>query len=432
LEHAHQKRIIARQKIETYCRKIFLEIVRNLLPQILLIPKMKDNIIRSGIIGSGFAARFHIEAIKRIYSTKVELAGAYSTNPSRLQTFVDAHDIVAFENVDALIDSADILHVCTPPSTHEQLVIQVLQKGKHVIVEKPFTGYFGNGAADFNGDSFSREEGLQLAIESVQRMIKAEQQSSGRIMYAENWIYAPAIQKERELIEKTGAQILWIQAQQSHSGSHSLDYGKWCKSGGGSLMGKGSHALAAAIYLKHTEGKTHNGKPIRPKSVSCRTHAITRMEGYKNEGHLRDSYTDVEDYAMLHMVFEDGSIADIVASELLHGGVKNYVEVHANNHRTICNITPNNAMMTYNPVEENFKDIYVVEKTGTKQGWSFISPDEAWFNGYQHEMDAFYRTLAFGDPIESNSQLAADVIASIYAGYLSASKQGVEMPVYIF
>ena len=27
-------------------------------------------------------------------------------------------------------------------------------------------------------------------------------------MYAENWVYAPAIQKERELIEKTGAQTV--------------------------------------------------------------------------------------------------------------------------------------------------------------------------------------------------------------------------------
>ncbi|HDR68744.1 MAG TPA: gfo/Idh/MocA family oxidoreductase, partial [Bacteroidaceae bacterium] len=108
------------------------------------------------------------------------------------------------------------------------------------------------------------------------------------------------------------------------------------------------------------------------------------------------------------------------------------LEVHANNHRTICNITPNNAMQTYNPVDENFKDIYVVEKTGTKQGWSNISPDEAWFNGYQHEMDAFYRSVATGAPIESNSSLAADVIATIYAGYVSAEQKGAETNITVF
>lgn len=192
-------------------------------------------------------------------------------------------------------------------------------------------------------------------------------------------------------------------------------------------MGKGSHALAAVIYLKHVEGRVKNGAPIRPRTISSRTHAITRMQNFRNEGHLQDSYTDIEDYATAHIEFQDGTIADVSASELVHGGVKNYLEVHANNHRTICNITPNNAMQAYNPVDENFKDLYVVEKTGTKQGWSHISPDESWFNGYQHEMESFFRSAAYGDPIESNSSLAADVIATIYAGYLSAERKGVEV-----
>ena len=88
-------------------------------------------------------------------------------------------------------------------------------------------------------------------------------------------------------------------------------------------------------------------------------------------------------------------------------------------------------MQTYNPVEEAFKDIYVVEKTGTKQGWSNISPDEAWFSGYQHEMDAFYKSASNGLPVESNSNLAADVIATIYAGYVSSERQGSQVPVTI-
>lgn len=390
---------------------------------------MKKKIIRSGIIGSGFAARFHFEALKHVHSTQVDIVGAFSKSPAELEEFTNSRNIKCFDSMEELIFASDILHVCTPPSTHESIAIAVLKMDKDVIIEKPFTGYFGNGSKEFNGDAFPREEGLKYALESIQRMLVAEKASKGSIMYAENWVYAPAIQKERELIEKTGAQILWIQAQQSHSGSHSLDYGQWRLSGGGSLMGKGCHPLTAAIYLKHVEGRVRNGKAIRPISISCRTHAITRMPGFKNDGHLKDLYKDVEDYAMTHVVFEDNTIADIVASELLHGGVKNYVEVHANNHRTICNIAPNNAMQTYNPIDSNFKDIYVVEKTGTKQGWSFLSPDEGWFNGYQHEMESFYRSSAFGEPIESNSQLASDVIAAIYSAYVSSEQKGTEVPI---
>ena len=65
-------------------------------------------------------------------------------------------------------------------------------------------------------------------------------------------------------------------------------------------------------------------------------------------------------------------------------------------------------MQTYNPVEENFQDIYVVEKIGTKQGWACPSPDEDWFTGYPQEIEAFYRTIAYGEPLESDSRLAAD------------------------
>lgn len=393
---------------------------------------MDKEVIKIGLVGTGFAARFHIEALKRVFSAKIEIEGACSKSPEELKKFTNEYNIKPFENLEDLLDVCDVVHICTPPVTHEPLVIEALKRNKHVIVEKPFTGYFGDRSEDFNGDSFSREVGLEKTLASIKRMLDAEKNSKGAIMYAENWVYAPAIQKEREVIEKTGAQILWIQGQQSHSGSHSKDYGIWRLSGGGSLMGKGVHPLTAAIYLKHAEGIARNGKPIHPKTISARVHAITRMENYKNEGHLKDTYTDIEDYASTHIVFEDGTIADITASELLHGGVKNYLEIHANNHRTICNITPNNAMQTYNPVNENFKDIYVVEKTGTKEGWSNISPDEAWFNGYQHEMDAFYNSIANNTPIQSNSSLAADVIATIYTGYLSASKKGIELPITIF
>ncbi len=128
-----------------------------------------------------------------------------------------------------------------------------------------------------------------------------------------------------------------MHGEESHSGSHSLSYGQWEFSAGGSMIGKGCHPLAAAIYLKYVEGRVRNGIPIRPRAISARTHTITRMTSFKDEGYLKRSYRDVEDFAMLYVVFEDETIAD-----------------------------------------------------------------EAWFSGYQHEMDAFNLSAANGDPIESN------------------------------
>ena len=390
---------------------------------------MKKKVLRAGIIGSGFAAKFHYDALQRVFNTQVEIVGAFSPNKEHLLAFTQPRGLYSFNKLEEVIQEADVIHVCTPPVTHEPFVIAALQQNKHVIVEKPFTGYFGDGSEEFNGDNFSRQKGMEHVMESIRKMLDAEKKSQGRIMYAENWIYAPAIQKERELLQKTGAQILWMHGEESHSGSHSLAYGQWRSSGGGSMIGKGCHPLSAAIYLKDVEGKARYGKPIRPKSISARTHAITRMPSFKDEGYLRTNYKDTEDFAMLHVVFEDGTIADLFASELVLGGVHNWIEINTTNHRTICNINPNTAMQAYTPEEKHFENVYVVEKTETKQGWSSISPDEGWFTGYQHEMEAFYGSAAYGYEIESNSRLAAAVMTTIYAGYLSAERNGSEVTI---
>jgi predicted dehydrogenase len=390
---------------------------------------MTKKTIRTGLIGAGFAATFHFECLRRVHGTNIEIKGVFAIDTEQAESYASERGIRAYGSLEEVIDDVDVIHVCTPPVVHESIAIAALERNKYAIVEKPLTGYFGDGSEDFNGDSFPKTDALNHALASVERMLEAEKNSKARILYAENWIYAPSIQKEREIIEKTGAQILWIRGEEAHSGSHAATYAFWKFSGGGVMIGKGCHPLTAALYLKRVEGKSRNGKPIRPKAVTARTHAITRLDSFRDEGHIRADYHDIDDFSVMHVVFEDGTIADIFASDIILGGIHNWLEVAANNHRTICNINPNTAMQTYNPVEENFKDIYVVEKIGTKQGWSNPSPDEDWFTGYPEEMEAFYRTIAYGEPVETDSSLAADCIATIYSAYVSAEKKGAEVTI---
>lgn len=391
---------------------------------------METKTIKAGFVGSGYAARFHYNALQHVMSAKVQVSGVFSATREHAVAFAsERNGMKVYDSLEELIDESDVIHVCTPPVTHEEIVIAALSKNKNVIVEKPFTGYFGDGSEQFCGDDFPREAGLKTALESCSRMLEAEAKSEGRILYAENWIYAPAVQKEREIIEKSKAQILWINGEQSHSGSHSLAYGQWKLSGGGSLIGKGCHPLSAALYFKQIEGLARNGSPIRPASVSARTHAITRMDTFEDKGYLKTHYKDVEDFAIVHVTFEDGTIADLIANELSLGGTNNWIRVNANNHRTLCNMSHNNAMQTYTPDAEFYKDIYIVEKTETQEGWSEISPDEGWFLGYQHELEAFYRSIVTCGRIESNSRLASDTIATIYAAYVSAERAGQEVKI---
>ena len=393
---------------------------------------MDSQAVRTGIVGAGFAATFHHACLQRVHGTNVEVVGVFGADRPQAAQYAERRGIRHFASLRELIEAVDVVHVCTPPVAHEEIAVAALEAGKFAVVEKPLTGYFGDGSEAFDGDTFPKGDALAAALASIERMRAAEADSAGRILYAENWVYAPSIQKEREIIEKTGAQVLWMHGEEAHSGSHAATYAYWKYSGGGSLIGKGCHPLTAALYLKCVEGRARNGRPIRPKAVSARTHALTRLKDFQDAGHLRADYVDIEDFSLTHVVFEDGTIADVYASEIILGGIHNWLEIAANNHRTICRINPNNAMESYNPVEEYFDDIYVVEKIGTKQGWTQPSADEDHFTGYPQEMEAFYRTVARDEPLESDSRLAADAISTIYSAYVSAESRGAEVPVKAF
>jgi predicted dehydrogenase len=385
--------------------------------------------IRVGLVGAGFAARFHLRGLLRVYGVPVHVAGVTSRSATSREKFSQETGVPAFETFDALCDAVDVVDLCSPPVTHEEFAVAALQRGKHAIIEKPFTGYFGDGSPDFHGNAFPKETMLQHAIAGCERILSAAKASGRTLCYAENWIYAPAIQKEREIVAKSGAQILWMLGNQSHSGSHSPYYGQWRHSGGGSLAGKGCHPLSAALYLKRVEGETRDGQPIRPATVSARTHEITRLPKYRDEGLLRRGYQDVEDYAQVHLTFSDGTIADIFASELMLGGVSNWLEVICNNHRTKCNLNPTNALETFNPREDAFRDVYVTEKIETKQGWSHPAADEAWQHGYPQEFQDFMESIAHQRAPLVTADLARDTMVALYAAYRSAERGGAEIEV---
>src|SRR3954465_8580226 len=118
---------------------------------------MDKKIIRAGIVGSGFAARFHYDALQHVFSTKVEIIGVYSVAKEELAGYTKERGLQPFDSLDELIFPCDLIHVCTPPITHDPMLVAALEKDKHVIVEKPLTGYFGDGSDSFNGDTFPRE-----------------------------------------------------------------------------------------------------------------------------------------------------------------------------------------------------------------------------------------------------------------------------------
>lgn len=376
--------------------------------------------LRIGIAGSGFAGSFHFENLPE---SGVEVAGVTSARAESREAFARKHGIRAFASVEEMLPEIDVLDICTPPSSHSEYILAAARAGKHVIVEKPLTGVF------VAPDQMSKPDMLRRLMEELRRLRDAVSSAGITLGYAENFVYAPSIQKEREIVEKTRAQVLRMVGEESHNGSHSPVYGIWEIQGGGALIAKGCHPLGAILYLKRKEGLARLGRPIRPAAVSGRTHRITAIPGYEDKGFIRTTYKDTEDYSVMHVVFEDGTVADVIASDLVMGGIYDFVEVFANNHRTRCRMSPINVLDVYNPKNEQFKDLYLMEKISSNEGWIPASPEEGWSLGYARELYDFLRAIRSGKPPESDLDLANDIMLTIYAAYASADEKGREVEI---
>lgn len=95
--------------------------------------------LRVGIIGAGQMARQHARAIGRLDHATV--AAVVDPDSSALEEMRGIHPAaVGFASLADLLASqtVDVVHICTPPQTHEVLTEQALDAGCHVYVEKPF------------------------------------------------------------------------------------------------------------------------------------------------------------------------------------------------------------------------------------------------------------------------------------------------------
>ena len=88
-----------------------------------------------------------------------------------------------------------------------------------------------------------------------------------------------------------------------------------------------------------------------------------------------------------------------------------------------------NLLDTYNPDAAQFRDVYVVEKTGTKEGWSHPAADREWQQGFYAEVQDFVECCVHGRAPQSGPLVAHDTVATLYAGYVSAERSGQEVTV---
>src|SRR5437867_5668196 len=105
--------------------------------------------IRIGLVGAKFAARFHFEGYQRVYSVPLEVVGLTSKSKESREAFAAKHQLKAFDSLPEMLREVDVVDICAPGYVHESAAVESFKAGKDVIVEKPFTGYYGPGTQDF-------------------------------------------------------------------------------------------------------------------------------------------------------------------------------------------------------------------------------------------------------------------------------------------
>ena len=384
---------------------------------------IQEKTICIGMAGAGRATELHMHALKRVSGIPLRFKRIIA---KRAEQVFPARDLYGFEEAslefnDLLNDEEiDVIDICTPPYIHEEMIKKALAAGKHVISEKPLTGYFGETEDELpiglKVPKTAMYERLLKSINELKEIVKA---SDKKFMYAENFIYAPAIKKAADIITNKKSRILYIKGEESLKGSSSRVAGEWNKTGGGTFIRTGSHPLSAILWLKKKEAEVHDIN-IKVTSVLADMGQVTKNLSEYDHRHIAARPNDVEDMGTVILTFSDGSKALIIATDTLLGGSKNYIELYCNDAAITCTLTLADLMSTYFQDEEGLENVNISEMLTIKTGWNRPFIVDEIIRGYTDEMQDFMECIYFDREPESGFDLAYETIKIIYAAYMSA------------
>ncbi|MGH7468139.1 MAG: Gfo/Idh/MocA family oxidoreductase [Longimicrobiales bacterium] len=88
-----------------------------------------------GVVGVGSLGFHHARILRDVAG--VELVGVYDSNAARLAQVAAELGVTAYDALDELLDRLDACVVAVPTQAHEAVACAVLERGVHVLLEKP-------------------------------------------------------------------------------------------------------------------------------------------------------------------------------------------------------------------------------------------------------------------------------------------------------
>ncbi|MGH6654042.1 MAG: Gfo/Idh/MocA family protein [Actinocrinis sp.] len=157
--------------------------------------------LRVAIAGAGMVARLHLDAARR---AGARVVGLCASTPGRGKAAAQRFGLDrSFDSAEELATSGDVdvVHVCTPNSSHARLTELALRAGKHVVCEKPLATTSEDADALV---ALARDSGLVTAVPFVYRYHPMAAEARGRARdgslgeirlihghYLQDWLSAP-------------------------------------------------------------------------------------------------------------------------------------------------------------------------------------------------------------------------------------------------
>ena len=386
---------------------------------------LKKESVVIGTIGSGYAAYLHGNGYEKVCQVPIRLKTICDLDPEKAKAVQKRYGYEQIEtDFEKILEDPeiDVIDICTPPALHSIMTEKAIKAGKHVICEKPLTGYFGK-PEDITpiGKTVKKSKMYETVLKDMENLKTIIEGSGKKFMFAENYVYATPIRKAAEILTKKKSKILFLKGEESLKGSSSPVAGDWSGTGGGSLARVGTHPLTGVLYLKQVEAKAR-GEKIAIKSVLADTSFTTGCLSEEEHKHIAARPNDVEDFSTVVITFSDGTKALVIGCDTVLGGTKNYVEVYCNDNALMCNITPTDILNCYFLDEENLEDVIISEMLPQKLGWNKAFVSDEIIRGYTGELQDFMECIAYDREPLANFQLAYDTMKVIYAAYVSSEE----------
>lgn len=253
--------------------------------------------IRIGMIGYGGIGRVHAMAYRDLpfnYGLPASAIQIVGVATSRMETAQKAAAEIGCnfytDDYRALLARADVdmVDICTPNDSHEEVVIAAAQAGKHIYCEKP----------------------LAISVAQGRRIVDAIEASGVNTQMTFNVRFFPAIIRARQLIESGFlGRIFHFRGRYYRSGyisaakPHTWRLNK-AVSGGGALYDIGSHILDVLYYLlgDYDSVQAHLETLIPRRPIAAGSAELVPV--------------DVDDYALLHLKMKSGVPGSVEVSRM--------------------------------------------------------------------------------------------------------------------